>query len=348
VTGARQLLPVLAAGAGLFLGGVARAAPAEAVAALYRPPGDRERVARLVWLTKTAPVHVNADGELFARVLARYPAPGWTLILQGRHMPRIVRDAFRYDLPLEARATRLSVLAVGPLGEVTREHVVVVVPEGQWKRLREKPGVGPRRFSASANAGFTYAAYREEPLGVDLKQVGLTVKVNAGYKLIPRLLDVAGNAFLTALPLTHSPSSITATRFYGINARLGYRVPFSGTVEWNVLLGWYFWGMVVPDRSYGISDLTGPQIFITVGFPSRGGTGSVVAYGKLAPLADRPRAISLAHRELAFGGSVQLTRAGAPRLWALTLDISQTSVGSAAQGNHLYLTTASLGLQTGL
>ncbi len=79
----------------------------------------------------------------------------------------------------------------------------------------------------------------------------------------PLELDLRFN--FTALPVTSSPSNLTA-RFFGGNADLGYSVVKTSFLNFKVLGGVYYTEMYATDRSFGYPRLIIPELFPQVTF----------------------------------------------------------------------------------
>lgn len=213
------------------------------------------------------------------------------------------------------------------------------------------PKITPSRFYASAGLGMTYYQYTETLFDIKKVQFSPTGKVNVGVRIIPRVLDVAFNGFLTLFPIYHSPSSLPFARFYGLNGRLGYRLPIGiGATEFMFLTGWYFWGMIVNanniDQQYGINSLNGPQIFINM-VHSQAGHAGWWTYLKLAMITDQFRLTAFGNREIALGAGLELSpRETKP--FAITLDVAQAQFSTVDASNAMKLLSFTLGLQKSL
>ena len=205
------------------------------------------------------------------------------------------------------------------------------------------PSLIPSRWGFSFGTGLTFLQYRETPVNLSLTQAGLSLKTTVDYTLIPRRLDTSVSAFITALPFAIAPTGTAAARFFGLNTRIGMNLPVRlGAIEWRLLTGWYFWGMLVPDNAYGVSMLSGPQLFLEV-TSQKVGRRSWILYGKFAPISDR-LSVQLSNRELAFGGSFQLNSPLSARTWLLTGDVAFTSFTASEVQNAMEMMSASLGV----
>lgn len=237
----------------------------------------------------------------------------------------------------EASDRRLLIrFAIGdPDGSDAERHFVFYTP----KRLG-------RRYSLSVGAGVTSLLYTEKPYGYRIMEIAPTVKAAAAYQLVPGVFDIDASFYVNvaASPVSSSSPDLPSAKFYGVNARAGYRLPIdAGAMTWKFLAGYYFWGMNVKDRKYGISMTSGPQAFISGAYQAAG-RRSASGYVKFAPVSTSPGKISLSSREIAVGGALQVNSPEARNPWMLTLDFSTMRVVSATTRNEARLHTSSLGI----
>lgn len=212
------------------------------------------------------------------------------------------------------------------------------------------PKVRPSRFYLNLGLGTTIYNYKEGT-GTTASQISLTGKTSFGFRLIPRVMDIAFNVFANLLTLTRSVKSSSddlsgapEARYYGFNGRLGYRLPLDlGATEFMFLTGYYIWNMFVADKSYGITNLNGPQIFVTM-LNSQAGHRGYWLYFKYAMIAEK-FTLNPKNNELAIGGGYELSpRESKP--FALTLDIAR--VNYANPQNSLSLLSFTAGVQRAL
>jgi hypothetical protein len=207
-----------------------------------------------------------------------------------------------------------------------------------------------RKLLLSASLGVSSIRYQEIPGSNSLTEIGLTGKFSARYPVYKRSLYANGSAYVTLLPLTHSPASQPASRFYGINARMGYRLPVDmGANEWSFLAGWYVWGMLVSPTTYGTKMVVGPQFFINYSY-LQAGHRAWDAYVKWAPISKSISFNLSSNRELAFGVAYELSRPEAYRQWKLIFDYQHVKAEAQGLNEITVLTTQimTLGLQTNL
>jgi hypothetical protein len=218
------------------------------------------------------------------------------------------------------------------------------------------PKEKPKKLYASAGLGVTLYSYKETLPQINLSQTSLTAKINVGYRLIPKLLDVAFNAFGNVYTLSHSPQTfpdgttpLPNAYFYGLNGRLGYRLPVGlGATEFMFLSGIYWWKMLVnaqsEDTSYGIKSLNGPQLFLMAVNSPQGKKGWY-AYLKLALISDKLSVQNINNREVAIGGGYELSKKD-QKPWSVTLDMAHTRFFNEINGMTLLSTT--VGIARGL
>lgn len=219
-------------------------------------------------------------------------------------------------------------------------------------RVSYEPPKPKSRFMLMPGFAFSYLTYKETPLNVQLTELALTLKLTLSFPLISDFIDAGGNVFgnAIALPMSRTPSNLTAARFFGVNARIGLKLPIKFSyMTFRLLTGWYYWGMKVSDGSYGLKSLYGPQIFLMAS-GHKPNTRPYWCYFKFSPIGSSFSSINLANRELALGLGYQLSSPFAKRPWALTVDLSSTQFDSAKLAgslntNAIDLVTGSIGLQ---
>jgi hypothetical protein len=207
------------------------------------------------------------------------------------------------------------------------------------------------RFTGMAGAGFSFLAYSEEPFGIEKSFLAVTAKGGVNYWVVPSHVDLAFSGYFSATPFTLSSSAAgevqPSAHFYGLNIRSGYQLTpdqhHLGPWQLKVSIGYYFWGMVLPPGTYGVTMAAGPQFFVSLGsIPGRKTWG---VYFKIAPISDDPLAASLRSRELAVGASMGVPWFGKKAPWFIALDLAQTEMRFSQATNVIGLTAvaASLG-----
>lgn len=325
-----------------------------------------EQIAGLQWSAYTLPIFVLKDGDQRQAVVQLHGKIDRTdinLVSKDRSIPIESNPdgtgSFTQNVVLTGKITLLTYFTVDPYGHTQQENVAMIFPDWKNFRLPLTKNLGPmRRILTSAGLGLTHESYNE-PGGISLSENTTTGKFSIVYLLDPGKWELGGNLFTNLLTLSHSPDDREAARWYGINGRIGYRLPVSipSTSLW-LMTGWYMWGMLVPSdpagaqNDYGIAFLTGPQIFVTARItPPHQHAGWI--YLKLASISDPSSPFSLVNRELAGGGGIALSDAGVPHPLSLTVDFADAKYGKKyadlAQGPvSFHLFSLSLGVSVGL
>jgi hypothetical protein len=228
---------------------------------------------------------------------------------------------FTLRVPAKSEKTEIQLIAVDAKGQLRSETLIAEIPN-YTTRLAEAST--PSRLSMSVGLQPSYITYSEERV-TSFTQTALTAKASASYLLFPPNWDVAGSAFYTLLPLSHTQP--TAARFLGLNFRVGYKTPWlSGPWELRLMGGWYYTTMFVSDLSYGFRNMNGPQLFPTARRTL--GNGAIAgAYFKFSPVTDGLSPLSLSNREIAAGLSYSFPpgQGGSSirkKRWSLLLDFA--------------------------
>jgi hypothetical protein len=194
-----------------------------------------------------------------------------------------------------------------------------------------EPKHGLQRFYGNVGLAPGIVYYNESFARLSMSEAVLTAKGTLGWKIVPKLFDVAFSGYLTALPVVLRPNDKPGARFLGLNYRFGLNLPINEleATTFQVLTGWYDWHMLVPGNEYGINNIGGPQLYLAVTHAPLGDLGWS-AYLKYAPMGDGLDGLNfsnLGRREMAFGGSHDVKWFGeTKRRPALTLDVSLLDV----------------------
>jgi hypothetical protein len=198
------------------------------------------------------------------------------------------------------------------------------------------------RFKASVGASTTFLHYFERATSVNFYGLYGSLKATASFEILP-WLSIGGNVFGTVTPTYMTRADLQWPWFVGANARVGFTIPWTvWSGRFGISVGYYFWSMIVPDRSYGLSYVAGPQVFLTYG---RGGPGvrAFSVYFKYAPLAGGD-GINLANRDLAAGAALQVNSPQASIPVLLNLDLDHFELTSFVANNYVSVATLSLGV----
>jgi|GEM_PF-2232881 len=213
------------------------------------------------------------------------------------------------------------------------------------------------RFSHSVSLGVTHVHHTENfPNTINIHQAMLTFKYKASYWLNPdpkkKDTDISLNGFLTALPLSKTVSGIlnsSTPHYYGLSLRMG-RILSSQSEEfsqltWKLSGGMSFWGMAIPDNSYGMSTLLGPQAVLSLTGQTKETHRVWGSYIKYAAISDKLSVLYLDSNELGIGGLIEMTRPYSKHPISLTFDISRMQTHFIDLTNQINIFSTTLGLQ---
>ncbi len=205
----------------------------------------------------------------------------------------------------------------------------------------------PPRLNASAGIATTYLNYSEKLGDLRVREDAITGKVGLSYRLIEDWLGLAGNMFGTLFSIAHTPSTLPAARFIGVNGRLLFHLPFS-PLDWrpSIGVGAYFWSMYVPNDAYGVQGLIGPQLLLSAR-RRKAEARAATLYLKYAMVGSSLGGLSPGSREIAGGFGYQVNSHRSKHAVMATFDLSQLRLGIEEAGNELNLLSASLRDLTG-
>ncbi len=167
----------------------------------------------------------------------------------------------------------------------------------------------PRRYKIGLSIGQTWTNYSElyqfQPglLIPDLKQRSILGTLSLTYYLVPEVIDVNAEGYLTLATLAKSGAN-DDLRFYGLNFRVGYVIPLNYET-WRLVLfgGWYHANTLVLGGGYGYKNLYGPQFYPQLEYApyveERRFTYGV--YAKISPVTDGLTGYDFKNRELGAG-----------------------------------------------
>ncbi len=236
----------------------------------------------------------------------------WGLVIQESEALFDSENEFSLTLPISEESSEIRVVAIGPLGQTESETLTLVAPKILFKKTPPPP---PEKVEVEMKPDFIYSGFSSS-LGLSiisytetgitpLSETALTGKISYGRALPWRRWDWGVNSFLTLLPLTASKSP--SARFLGVNARVGYTLPFIQE-PWKVSIlgGFYYTTMIVnlanltAVEKFGFSNMLGPQLFPTVRRRLNNGQ-TVSGYLKFSPVSGGPFLLGVANREIGLG-----------------------------------------------
>jgi hypothetical protein len=302
------------------------------------------KIKDLKWGPELLRVRRTALGEeyrSFVVVRGQYSKDGWTLSTERSIVELKDGGEFEVEVPLSGKITFLSLMAIGPYGEVETQKVGIYFAE--VVTFKEEAKTNPvKRYFLSPGLSMTSIAFKDSRIA-DFSETALTGKISFLTPVIPPRWDAGVTVYMTLLPLTTSTDKMA--RFLGVNLRFGYVVP-SVTDPWKLTLltGGYYTTMFVSTNDFGFKNMSGPQLFPMLARTLKN-RDTLVGYLKFSPIGGSFRILSLANNEKAFGMSYVRPLAGG-RSIAASLDIANLSL--TIQGVNLSSTSFSLGVGYGL
>lgn len=302
-------------------------------------------------------IEAQKNGKPAARVHGRFESKNAGTLLFASDV--IQRAQYKGDagdftvlIPLNGRKTPVKVQYIDDYGNKKSQDIEIVYENFYQFQLTQQT---KKRWNFDAGASLSYLDFRQASSAADLKitQIGVTPKFGITFNWTERL-DLGASVFgtLFGLPMSRSPDGTSTPRFYGINARIGYKIYGLKTGNIYLMTGPYFWGMLVPPGlEYGVVRLSGPQLFLVGRFLTREGR-TAVGYLKAATITDGVGGISN-NREFAIGAAYQVTPPKAKRRFMLNLDLASASFRVPAldpnpTSQSIKLDSLSLGLSTPL
>ncbi len=242
---------------------------------------------------------------------------------------------FEVSIHLLSEVTPVEIIAVGPLGEVEMQKILIRVKDwGVYRKVAsENP---PKRSYVFTSLGFSYLHYRETSLA-DFSILTSTLKISYNYLLTPPQWEFNVNGFFNLLPLSKSGTSADV-RFIGINVRFGYVFPFvKSPSRLSFLVGVYYSSMLGTGGAFGYKTLIYPQFYPVYRLKDRNGH-VYVGYLKYVPL-NKSIAPSFRERELALGGGVEFPIDNEHPL-SFYLDFSDVKLNTSSTGQITNQTTS--------
>ena len=164
----------------------------------------------------------------------------------------------------------------------------------------ESPPKPPISVYFTPSVGVTYLSYKQTGI-TDYSMYALTGKFALNVPIKSPYLDFGINAFYNVFPISKNYVDITV-RYLGINARVGYALPFVHSPwRFSLMAGAYYSRMFVTNQQFGYSSpLIYPQFFpiLSRKFNKR---NAGFLYLKYVPLTADFAIFSPTEREVAFG-----------------------------------------------
>lgn len=314
-----------------------------------------EHITGLEWKAYDIPVQVISKDDTrqaFVEIDGTLPRTDVNLVYGQRSVPLTPNGtggaSFSQKVPLNGKITLLAYSMVDDYGRTQEERIALVFPK--WKTFSTPKAKRPKqKILANAGLALSYENYQEPTQSLAMTEWALTGKATLGYVLTPNKWELSGNIFGNLIPIIHQPHSLDSALWYGLNARVGYRLPFENKdVNLWVSTGWYAWGMYVADSSYGVASLNGPQLFLNARITPPGSRVGWV-YVKWASITDFAQGlISFKNRELAGGAGISVSKPGAKHPVSVSVDVADAKYVSGDYSTAFHLLSAGVGFGVGL
>ncbi len=271
---------------------------------------SKGNISELKWKTETPPVKIEPFTDRFrvsVSLEGQYTRKDWNLVWNNKKIllnrGGSGQSSFRFDVSLTNKSGVLVLTAVGPLGEVEKEKILISIEN--WEVLRQGSSEKPtQRYSFTPGLSLSYISYQEvrtDVPSIDYSAISLTAKINYLHSLFSQRWDIGGSVFFTLLPISQTPK--TTERFLGVNLRVGCVLPkIEEPWRFSILVGWYYVTTFVTSNAFGFKNMMGPQLFPTLRKQLKNGD-MALGYIKFSPVSTQLSLLNLANHELAVGVS---------------------------------------------
>lgn len=307
---------------------------------------DSGSIAGLTLDTNPTPViiaHQREGRALTATLRGTFIRPEWSLIYKyhaGLDSALVHADgSFEMQIFPTSNRTPISLKAVGPLGKVEATEITFVIDD--WERVEKDWHKSlPKLYGFTPSLGFTGASYSQSGAS-DYSGLLLNVKLAYGRSFALSPWSISASAFTSFLALIANTSDVQP-RYLGLNARVGYVLPFpSRTWKASLMAGAYYATMFVTDHAFGYNNVSGPQLYPTLQkYFSNGDIGSI--YMKYSPVSNSLGFLNLGNREIASG--VSWAHALGSRSYSFNLDLANLHLDLSGIEIKSTTTTFSVGI----
>ena len=261
-----------------------------------------EKIQGLIWKDLKQNVRTEASGEDVKTIVileGTFNRDEWTLIGSNRTVTRAADGTFSFEVPISRDAMTIDFMAVGPLGEIEKEKVVLLYTD--WEAHKSIAAAAPpKRLFISPGLGLTSLTHQESGVA-SYSSLNLTAKLAVNYLLFPPKWDLGFSTYVTAFQL--SKNQDIGAYYIGVNARIGYIVQqIQEPWKFSIYTGWYYLTMIVSGNAFGFKNLQGPQLYPSLRRTFKKGR-AVAAYLKFSPITDNFSLLQLSNRELALGAA---------------------------------------------
>lgn len=304
---------------------------------------------QILWKNAEARVQ-HHKGQFWATLIGQVSSNHWNVIWKKEDnlhkVPiRTKQGHFYFRLPLNEARTSLEFIVIDPRGRTQTEQWLIDAT-GAWPRMVEWKNelTNPKRYSAATGLGMTHLNYQETGLE-GASGFTMTGKLSFSHKI--GLLGPgwdAGFLFFGNLLGVQEKSTGDSIRFIGANSRIGYSLPLQS--RWSLALhgGWYLTTTWIPTKSFGFTNMHGPQFFPTASY-QLANNHSIGGYFKFSPVSATGigSITNFANREIAVGFSYSLPWNGPSQRIGLGLDIAMLQLDLPESGLRFSSTSYSLG-----
>lgn len=283
----------------------------------------------------------NQSGENIysVKITAKLAKTDWRILRGSSVFSPDTSGNLSLVFAMTSKTEELTLYAISPMGEMESSTYLILITN--WDQLHATDE--DRKWRYNVGVGMTQSSYREGSLGT-ITQMATYIKGGVVYNLQPKKWNLGLSGYYNFLPLSHSPSTVEAAKYYGINARLGYRLDHKILgFDPIVSLGWYYWGMLTSGVPYGIQSMFGPQFFFS-GKRELENKKYFSLYIKYAPIIEKIGLPNPLNNELALGAAYTLFNSWKYGPLNLNLDFSHMNVKISESGREVSLFTGSLGL----
>ena len=228
----------------------------------------------------------------------------------------------------------IQFIAISPEG-LHQEETIRFVPKSDLDKLKNNKH---HNHFFTAGLGLTQATYNES-YNLSLKQINITGEL--AYTYISHMRSkwiFTSTVFGTLMELTRNIPSKSA-RYLSGHAQVGYKFqPLDTDWQFDLFLGMYYNTMIVPDKSFGYSNMYGPQIYPKI-TKRLSQNDSITLFLKYAAIVDQGIHFSQSYET----GAGMIWNNTSSKLHAITLDLTQLNLKPRGYDVSIQGTSITLG-----
>lgn len=264
-------------------------------ASLELSSNPKERVKYFNLAEPTTEV-TEEGGQSYIYLRGNLDKEGWGLFSRGRWLVRPSSEdrSFSLKVPLEGDRTEIPLKVVNAKRKVRTIKIFASASGVKSKVSRDdKINAEAKDLEFILLLGLTNVKYQESGVP-DFTMTGLTGKGVALFHL-EKKWDLIFNGFLTLLSLKASRTDLSV-RFFGLNAKVGYKLIDSEPFSFSIQPGLYYASMVVSENQFGFKNMMGPSFTGAIQYDLNA-RDSLTSYLKLGFISG----LTFSDRELAVG-----------------------------------------------